>query len=679
MTLLAPLALLAAALFAGPLLAHWLGRPAPRPIALASMRFLAVSRMQVTRKRALQDPLLLALRLAAVLLIVLFMARPATYDDAGIAVLDRPHTAIAVVDTSASMQLRSSGKTLLSHAYAQLAALAQSLPAGSQLGLLTTDPEGPSIPPTQDFTHAVRELDGFIAQGHARPGGWPMGQALARARRMQAVSGDTAFYVITDRTELGLGALPIAPDIVPIAVGDKAVPAHVGLERARWTRAPELGARAVVVEADVFSFGHMAAQDVHVELVIDNQSVGTATVTVPPGERATATFTPTLPEHARAAATLRILHRPSDPLPMDDARHLWLEANERTRVLMVNGDPSEYRTRDEGFFFATALSTANAEMPLEIDVHTLAPSQLEDTPETLASTDVLVLANVPAPSKAIATAIVKATREGMGVLVTAGSRMQVHAYNDVLGELLPLRLREVVQTGTLPGRTTAVADTLAPHQANHPLFRGTTGDRGLMGTTASRLVLLDPAPERNADVALQFVSGAPALITRMLDRGRVALLTTSLDRDWTTMPLQPGYVALMHALVSYLAGTRVDIGPDRLAIGETYGAQAGDYVTLTLPGGQTRSLRPDATGRIRFGGTNEPGHYETPEHRFVVFVPDEESNTREVQAPPRDEDNEASIARITHPRWRELVPLLLLLLLGESVVRAQKRQRQRRS
>ena len=66
--------------------------------------------------------------------------------------------------------------------------------------------------------------------------------------------------------------------------------------------------------------------------------------------------------------------------------------------------------------------------------------------------------------------------------------------------------------------------------------------------TRGRLLL-----ECEGSVPLRFADGAPALAISEVDRGKTALLATSLDADWTDLPLRPGYLPLLSQLVRTVA------------------------------------------------------------------------------------------------------------------------------
>lgn len=695
MSLLAPLLLLGLVGLALPLLAHLRGREEPRPIAFAALRFLRQGDEVVTLRRRLRDRALLIVRLLALALLVFALARPVSVGRAQVAVLSEPHDAVILLDASLSMALRTAAGRELDAAADAAAAVLDALPPGSKVGLVTSDPAGPRLELSADPGRVREAIDDFLAEGAPRPGAWTLESAVpVAAALLRAGDGGRkrVVYAIGDRSARGLGSLPqsAGPDVAVVPVpasgtpeAAPAVPEHMSLDDVSWQPARDLDPRAVRVTGRVRRHAPVPApvtagddlRRVTLALQIDGQEVGRADAMVPQGDVATVEFTHTMAGAGAAAATLAIVDEAGDPLPGDEVRHFWLAGEEELDVVLVNGDPSEMRAHDEVYFLATALSAAQDR---RMRVHGLAPDQLEARlrePKPLAGVDVVVLANVRAPAPDAADALVRRVAEGVGLWITVGERVEARAYNDRLGELLPLRLREALVVGTAPGRTENRTESLAPANLAHPALRGLDDDLGLLGARTRRLFLLEPDPTRGAEVALGFASGAPALLTRAHGRGRVAMLTTSVDRDWSDMPLRPGFVPLVQRLVDYLdasqqggAGAVLKVGEPRVLAGER-------PATVTTPSGAQLAAVPDGQGQAVFKDTFVPGHYtidrgeDEPPLRFAVQVDPAESDTTPQAVAAARVEGDQVLAAARHPRWRPLVLLAALLLLAESALR----------
>jgi len=705
-SLLAPALLLGLLGLAIPIAAHLLGRDPPRTIEFAAVRFLTAEEPTVARRRALHEPLLLLVRLLLLALAVLVLARPATFDRTGIAMVAEPHDAVLLLDGSAALTLRVGEPTMLEHAAKRAEALLDSLPPGTRVGLITSDPSGPVIDPTADADRVRTAINEWIDGGAPRLGAWPLRDALPRATALlRGLDGTDpgrkrVVYAIADGTASALAGLPPTGEggvtIVPIpALAPGApLPEHLGITAVEWEPAPDLDPRAVRLRAlvkrhrggpagsDPGESSEEDVVDVPVAVAIDGIEVARGRVALAPGVQAAVEFTHTMLGEAESAAATVRLDLPDDPLAIDDERHVWLTADEAVEVVVVNGDPSELRAHDEVFFLATALAVNDRDQRLRLT--SLAPDQLEARirergAKSLADVDVLVLANVRAPGEDVAPVIVERVKQGMGLWITLGDRVETDPYNDRLGDLLPLRLREVVHVGTAPGRTEARVEGFAPADMAHPMFRALGGELAVSSARVRKIALVDPDPARGAQIALAYTNGAPALLTRTHGSGRVALLTTSIDRDWADLPLRPGFVPLAAAALAYLGDAQGTAAAAQVAVGEPKTLRGRDSLVVELPGERELTMPIDEAGHAVLGETFVPGHYRVRDgsetSTFVVAVDPSESETTWAVLPDDTSEGPEGRVAVAIPRWREIVALVVLLLGIESALRLFRRRR----
>ncbi len=687
MSFLAPALLLGLLGLAIPIAAHLLGRQPPRTIPFAALRFLRADEPAVTRRRVLEDRPLLIVRLLLLALAVVILARPAALDPAGVAIVTVPHDAIVLVDGSGGMALRVGDRTLMQRAVERAQELLASMPPQTRVGLLTSDPDGPVLEPTADLDRVRDALQQWADAGAPRLGAWTMADALpAAVRLLRDAQADRrrVVYALGDATAGGLASLPRTTDdgvsviAIPALAPEQTPPGHIGIHELGWSPAPEIDPRAVRIQMLVRRSGGDARWTVPVTLAIDGIETARGTVELDPDSEAPFEFTHVLLGEAPSAAATVALDLPDDPLPLDDARHTWLSADDAIEIAVVNGDPSELRAHDEVFFLATAVGAADREQRLRLS--SLAPDQLEDRvreqgERALADIDVLVLANVRAPGEDVAPAIASAVERGMGLVITVGDRVDPDAYNARLGRVLPLRLRETVVLGTAPGRTEARVEGFAPPDLGHPMFRGLGGELGLSGARVRKVILCDPDPTRGAAIALGYTNGAPALVTRSSGAGRVALLTTTIDRDWADLPLRAGFVPLASAMLSYVGDASGGALASRIFVGEPRTIRAKGALVVITPDGREVPAATDAEGHAVFRETFTPGHYRTRDDAatstFVVAVDPRESDTHWLELAP-DDAGDTGRAAIALPRWRQLVVVLALLLAIESIARRRR-------
>ena len=132
---LAPAFLAGALAVAVPILLHLFRRRSDRVIDFPAVQMLPQAPVQQQERRTLRDLLLLALRIAALLLLALSFARP--YVMGGADALTAPTTMVAI-DTSLSM---SGQATWIAATRAAIAAI-DAAPVGHLVGVVTFDDRG---------------------------------------------------------------------------------------------------------------------------------------------------------------------------------------------------------------------------------------------------------------------------------------------------------------------------------------------------------------------------------------------------------------------------------------------------------------------------------------------------------------------------------------------------------
>jgi hypothetical protein len=697
MSFLQPLLLLGLGGLGLAALAHLLGRERPTVVRFAAVRFLPATPQAVVRRRRLRDRALLTTRMMLLAAMVLALARPVTEGQSTLAVVAEPHDAVVMLDASASMELEIDGMTSRARAAGLAIDLVRALPPGSRAALTVS--AGPQASaPIVEMTADLTAIEAAIERWSTRPqlGSVTLADALPVAAAAFA-DGERqrAIYAIGDRSRGGVSSLPPRlgqARVIPVAVNPEvsAPPEHVGIETVALAPASELGARAVRITATLRR--HAGAGDVQssARLLIDDREVARASVTLSPDGRGTVEFThspdPTVVE-AAASVVVELVDRPGDPFPVDDRRWRWIASRGALEVLVVDGDPSDRRAHDEVYFLTTAITSA-PDAAARFTVRGLAPEQLSERiredPSALADVGVLVLANVDAPEPATARAIDAAVRGGMGLWISTGDRVTGRDYNARFSDLLPLTMREAQDVGTAVGRKENRAEGLAPPRLDHPIFDGLGSAPALDGARTRRRFLLQPDPRRDADVALAFESGAPALITREHGSGRVALLTTSVDRDWSDVALRPGFVTLVERLVGWLGGAKTAAAPMVYEVGASVPLPRaqGEDAARAVHGPDGEVWRTD---EARFEAAHSPGLYWVANvdsesvdalARFSADVAAEETPTEWTAAGVEAVEGAREVVSLT-PRWRWFVVLALLGLIAESVIRLRRLSRAR--
>jgi hypothetical protein len=394
-------------------------------------------------------------------------------------------------------------------------------------------------------------------------------------------------------------------------------------------------------------------------------------------------------------ATLRIT---SDDFHPDDALYMIDHGQSNRSVLLVNGSPRPVRFQDELFFLSRALeSLAENESPIRIE--TVAPGAL--TPSLIADRNVIVLANVQLRPQETIDSLITAVKGGMGLLVTLGDRSDKES-RDRLRDLLALPIREIHgQSGVLRGSHGMEIGSIQTQIPGAKELAG-AGSDSLHRARVFRYAVLAQVPKGTHGIYtwITVENGAPLLIERRLGRGRLMLLTTSIDLDWTDLPAHPGYVQLIAVMMQHLSGRSDDSGGHSFKPGERWSLpiegerevreiQVIPPTSEVNPTGELFSTK--AGSRIQIRNADAPGFYtvwiRTADNqefarKFAVNVVRPEkmetlATIEELQRVQRDAtsantstaqiqvDPELAAASGT-PIWPFLLFALLLLLITES-------------
>ncbi len=213
----------------------------------------------------------------------------------------------------------------------------------------------------------------------------------------------------------------------------------------------------------------------------------------------------------------------------------------------------------------------------------------------------------------------------------------------------------------------------------------------LSGARIRHHLLVRPDASMGSQVVLRFASGAPALLLSTRGRGMVALLTTAIDRDWSDLPLQPGYLPLLQEVAATLAGRsgksrQAAIEPGGVAVLARHKEAERLVVHRTAgerPGARVREIGgAEQGGRAwQVDGLLEPGRYiareegkggRWSERSILVVPPAVESDLTQLAERtllPPDEPMAAAATRPKVPGWSfALVGLLLLLLVEGGIL-----------
>jgi len=312
-------------------------------------------------------------------------------------------------------------------------------------------------------------------------------------------------------------------------------------------------------------------------------------------------------------------------------------------VLCVDGDPRpDEDFLSESFYLRFALSPGVSALS-PIAVKTVGPDEFAG--EDLAAYDLVVLANLERVEPTRARDLAAAVKGGRGLAIFLGELCDADAYNRTLfggpDALLPARLGPAMAgAGETGGWSLGKAGFSGPVMT----FFKSAG--GLDAVRASRARELDLTGAGQAAVDARLVPGnVPFLVTAQVGEGRLAVINSTADAQWSNLPLKPAFTALVQRLAVWLLEPRSRC--QNLQAGETYRlglplTAVKTTVSVRLPDKRTVGLSPNVAGEravVEFGDTARTGFYEVtwnaeagPERRlFAVNTDPAESDLTTIE------------------------------------------------
>lgn len=703
MSFVAPALLLGLVAAGLPYLIHRIGKRRAVPVRFAAMQLLLRSERRVHARRRLRELLLLMMRTAAAASLPFILARPFSEQTTDLPVISLDaQAAVLILDDSASMQRSAGVGTLFARAKGRAQGLARQFPSDSELAFLVTSAgSGPRVGELEpDRARIALAIERTTCS--SRPADFTAAMRQASLILAGSNKSHRRIYLFTDLQATGWedgAGLPSEnpPEVIVDDVSSGASWDNRAIVEARVEPSAE-SPGSIAVTAEIADYSKQGRSALGVTLRVDGSAVAQGTVDLLPGGHARKRFLHSLPMGGTSAHNL-VVEIDGDAFALDDRRQMHFEMARTVRVLAVDGDPRTSRNEDEAFFFDTALRSGGT--------GALVTTKLADdvSPDSLSAYTVVALLNVAAPPPALASALERFVESGGGLFISVGDRVDTALWNDRLGKLLPQPLGLVRTAAAPPGQRAGEtlderpAERLLPLDRRHPLLAAFPEQgEGLVSARFFKYMLLEPVRDTGLrTVVLRYDSGAPALVEHDVGKGKVMLLTTTVDRDWTDLPIRAGFLPLLRESVRHLVGAVDDDSSATLLVGEprllTF---TGDAQTLevTRPDGSVWVARREQAGSSRsvaYDGADQIGLYRVraagPEgafaaqtgQDFAVNLDPRESDPTRLAPDKRPDRIAVSSAGAKPPKhrvelWHALSAILIFLILLESVLSVRWRR-----
>ena len=587
MAFLNPIFLLGAAAAALPVLVHLVRRTRAVRLQFPSLMFLRRIEQKTIRRRRLRNLLLLALRTAALLLLALAFARPYFTGAGAASASTSQSSSVILIDASYSMRY---GDTFNRARQAARNAVTDA-PAGEQFAVVqfsrSYDVAMPLKPGRDEALAAIAGMQPGL-------GSTDYLQAVQAAISLLKDAGGTKrIHLISDFQDAGWNRsappvkVPADIKLIPIDVSD-AQPSNLAVLEVKAEPVVYQQKYAGKLTARVANFGAESVSNATVDFKLNDLTVERRQLRLDAGEHGVVEFSGfNVPDGANRAA----IEISGDAFTLDDKFYFTLRREEQNKVLVID---TATRGRSESFFLQQSLAAGeNNRYAVTVKTAgTTGPGELEPY-------RVVIVNDAGGINEGLAAAIKAFAERGGGVILAAGRHTDAAEFNRAFAGLAPAQVGDAVQS-----RSYALMSQL---KSDHPIFA--PFQRG--GRLASTRVYGYHRATANdgATTIAALDDGTPIIVEAAAGRGKVLLITTTLDTSWNDLPLTPMFLPLARQMLEYLGGRET---PAAYTIGQVIAAPPdtdGSQPAIDSPaGGRLNDARQNPTGELAFDAA-EIGYY----------------------------------------------------------------------
>lgn len=574
-----------------PVIAHLLSKRKFDVVEWGAMQFLNPSR-KTRRRIRLEELLLLLVRIVAIALIALALARP--WLPSGFLLGYRSmgsRDVVLVIDGSNSMGRSDGLSTLHQKAVRRAKEFLGTLTTSDTVTVIDArDEPFRHVDATNDFDFVARQLDELSDAA----GAGNLQDACEDAVRILGRTSNESREVVvfTDRQRVGwspesdakwtrfdesMKFPAVRPHVwvVDLSQGLASGTANISVGRVELSRDLTVPNSPVTVRATIRNSGSKSAF-VPVHLLVDGQRLAgyDGETTIPANGETTYSRPIRFTDEGTHVLTVRAATA-RDSIPADNENSSAINVAGAIPVLMLEPKRSLTPADRHGFFAELALTTPQNDSPWVL----CRSVYIGDvTAEDFGNVAAVILPDVGSMKPELIEQVVRFARAGGGVMVALGPDTTLLDFDPLveLGLLPELGLGGI---GSSPA-SSDVPVTVAPYSLESPwLARFREKERAsLFSATFTGWRLVDVATPATAGqggraassddeasgsgvspaiVTAKLTGGQPWLIESRCGRGQVLLMTSTLNSRWNSLPSQGDFVTLLHEAVFHLVASPV--------------------------------------------------------------------------------------------------------------------------
>jgi len=606
-----------------PVLIHLLNRYRYREIDWGAMELLRRAMVVRSRRVRIEDLILLLLRCLAVALLAIAMARPTlTATGARFFGGEARVGMVIALDGSYSMSHRPGVQSRFDAAVQKVREVVKTLQPGDQVSLVLMG-QRPRVL-LRNVSFDEQRIDEKLSTLDVLPERLNLELCLeqvatlvdevrAPARECYVISDsqDLSWRQVSEKARKTMGEISAAGRLYYLNVATGSAE-NLAVTDFQMTSGAMRAGSMVRYVATVRNNGRRAVRNVPVTLSVAGKTGDRRVAdTVRPGQSVPVPLYAKFATAGNVPVSVRLEH---DAVALDNVRYAAANVRQQIRVLVVDGDPGRGVDEGEAYYVIKAL-VPDPSKASQASIRLKRVAYVELALQRLGDHDVVVLANVPDVRDAQAKALYNFVRTGGGLIVFLGDKIN--------GRLLNARMK-VGDVALLPGQVGTAVETPRDNEAGWPLE--VTDPHHALGRFLARLpreiveearirklFRVQPA-ERARTVLAAGGTDVPLLLTKPLGRGHVLLYTSSADRDWGSVAINPAYLILLHESIGYLTRRSHE---RQFTVGEPLAVVlppqvAAEQFTLMAPDGQSTPIQAaDADGErvARCEPPETPGFY----------------------------------------------------------------------
>jgi len=353
-----------------------------------------------------------------------------------------------------------------------------------------------------------------------------------------------------------------------------------------------------------------------------------------------------------------------DELSEDNRYYFSVEMEKKPDILVVDGAPDPRPFRSGSYFFVKAINSLQDS--LETEYYVIPPSGLPEQ-KTL-DFDIFCFLNVPPIQGDVMDRIFERISNGAGLFFTSGNNTDTAWFRNVFLKKIGITMN-VIQEGGF--RFSSISE------GGGYVTLSKKDERFFKDIEIKKKILLLPVDSDRVSTLISFNDNTPAVLESRLGEGRVVVLATSIDAEWTNFPVSGIFLPFIHEVLLRLAGGYGLKSTQHYVVGRYNMPEEMQQNNnlLIAPDGKSMIIPlTDTTIEL-----NKPGIWKLNNNKLIVNTNQEESammplSKEEVEKATGNRvrfyhDNAISVSRKPFkPLWKHFIFLLLSAFTIEAII-----------